>query len=416
MLASLLIVGHTAPLGHHDRVCLRQPGAGEPVADELDLARLATVPLVSVIEIRAHRLRRRRAQRLLVRARVPAQAGDQRQWQSDREHPGALRHDDALGPLQRRVHVATRLTLGQPMLDLKRAHRVRWRAPAKQRNRAVDAHGVLVCMRSPKRHQPLEYYTSRPTPFRRATDRPLELEIRYCVGAVVSPLLANVYLHYVFDLWAERWRRRYARGDVIIVRFADDYIVGFEHERDAQRFLADLRDRVAKFGLELAAEKTRLIEFGRFAAERRQARGLGKPETFNFLGFTHICAEDRSGRFALKRITDSRRMRAKLRQVKQELARRRHQPIPEQGRWLASVVRGHCAYYAVPGNSRAVRAFRTQATRHWCAELRRRGQRHRLDWQRMNRIATRSLPPAHISHPFPERRFDAGTRGRSPVR
>src|SRR6266498_2824638 len=187
MLASLLIVGHTAPLGHHDRVCLRQPGAGEPVADELDLARLATVPLVSVIEIRAHRLRRRRAQRLLVRARVPAQAGDQRQWQSDREHPGALRHDDALGPLQRRVHVATRLTLGQPMLDLKRAHRVRWRAPAKQRNRAVDAHGVLVCMRSPKRHQPLEYYTSRPTPFRRATDRPLELEIRYCVGAVRIP-------------------------------------------------------------------------------------------------------------------------------------------------------------------------------------------------------------------------------------
>src|SRR6266540_4192581 len=235
-------------------------------------------------------------------------------------------------------------------------------------------------------------------------------------GASVSPLLANVYLHYVFDLWAERWRRRYARGDVIIVRFADDYIVGFEHERDAQRFLADLRDRVAKFGLELAAEKTRLIEFGRFAAERRQARGLGKPETFNFLGFTHMCAEDRSGRFALKRITDSRRMRAKLRQVKQELARRRHQPIPEQGRWLASVVRGHCAYYAVPGNSRAVRAFRTQATRHWCAELRRRGQRHRLDWKRMNRIATRSLPPAHITHPFPEKRFDAGTRGRSPVR
>jgi len=229
-------------------------------------------------------------------------------------------------------------------------------------------------------------------------------------------LLANVYLHYVFDLWAERWRRHNARGDVIVVRFADDYIVGFEHERDAQRFLADLRDRVAKFGLELAAEKTRLIEFGRFAAERRQVRGLGKPETFNFLGFTHICAKDRSGRFALKRITDSRRMRAKLRQVKQELARRRHQPIPEQGRWLASVVRGHCAYYAVPGNSRAVKTFRTQATRHWCAELRRRGQRHRLDWKRMNRIATRWLPPARITQPFPERRFDARTRGRSPVR
>jgi RNA-directed DNA polymerase len=202
---------------------------------------------------------------------------------------------------------------------------------------------------------------------------------------------------------------------VIIVRFADDYIVGFEHERDAQRFLADPRGRFAKFDLELAAEKTRLIEFGRFAAERRRARGLGKPETFAFLGFTHICAKDRSGRFALKRVTDSRRMRAKLRQVKDELARRRHQPIPEQGRWLGSVVRGHSAYYAVPSNSRAVRAFRTQATRHWCTELRRRGQRHRLDWKRMNRIATRWLPPACITQPFPERRFDARTRGRSPV-
>jgi RNA-directed DNA polymerase len=235
-------------------------------------------------------------------------------------------------------------------------------------------------------------------------------------GASASPLLANVYLHYVFDLWADRWRRRQARGDVIIVRFADDYIVGFEHHRDAQRFLDDLRGRFAKFGLELHADKTRLIEFGRFAGERRQARGLGKPETFAFLGFTHICAKDRSGRFTLKRVTEAKRMRAKLRRVKDELARRRHQPIPEQGQWLASVVRGHCAYYAVPGNSVAVRAFRTQATRHWCAELRRRGQRHRLDWKRMNRIATRWLPPARISHPFPAVRFDARTRGRSPVR
>jgi RNA-directed DNA polymerase len=235
-------------------------------------------------------------------------------------------------------------------------------------------------------------------------------------GASVSPLLANVYLHYVLDLWADRWRRRQARGDVIIVRFADDYIGGFEHHRDAQRFLDDLRGRFAKFGLELHPDKTRLIEFGRFAAERRQARGLGKPETFAFLGFTHICAKDRLGRFTLKRVTEAKRMRAKLRQVKVELARRRHQPIPEQGTWLASVVRGHCAYYAVPGNSVAVRAFRTQATRHWCAELRRRGQRHRLDWKRMNRIATRWLPAARISHPYPGVRFDARTRGRSPVR
>jgi RNA-directed DNA polymerase len=235
-------------------------------------------------------------------------------------------------------------------------------------------------------------------------------------GASASPLLANVYLHYVFDLWAERWRRRQARGDVIVVRFADDYIVGFEHHRDAQRFLADLRDRFAKFALELHPDKTRLIEFGRFAAERRRARGLGKPKTFDFLGFTHICAKERSGRFTLKRVTDSKRMRAKLRQVKQELARRRHQPVPEQGRWLASVVRGHLAYHAVPGNSVAVRAFRTQASRHWCAELRRRGQRHRLDWKRMDRLATRWLPPARITHPFPGARFDARTQGRSPVR
>ena len=235
-------------------------------------------------------------------------------------------------------------------------------------------------------------------------------------GASASPLLANVYLHYVFDLWAEQWRRRHAHGDMIIVRFADDYIAGFEHQEDAQRFLADLRDRLAKFALELAAEKTRLIEFGRFAAERRRARGLGRPETFQFLGFTHICAKNRNGRFTLKRITDSKRMRAKLRQVKDELARRRHQPIPEQGQWLASVVRGHLAYYAVPGNSVAVRAFRTQAIRHWCVELRRRGQRHRLDWKRMNRIATRWLPPARILHPFPDTRFDVRTQGRSPVR
>jgi hypothetical protein len=203
---------------------------------------------------------------------------------------------------------------------------------------------------------------------------------------------------------------------VIIVRFADDYIVGFEHQRDAQRFLADLRGRLAKFALELHPEKTRLIEFGRYAAERRAARGLGKPETFDFLGFTHICAKNRDGQFRLRRVTSSRRMRVKLRQLKQELARRRHQPIPEQGRWLGSVVRGHVAYFAVPRNSRAIRAFRTQATRHWCAELRRRGQRHRLDWGRMNRLAQRWLPPARVQHPFPDVRFDARTRGGSPVR
>jgi len=235
-------------------------------------------------------------------------------------------------------------------------------------------------------------------------------------GASASPLLANVYLHYVFDLWADQWRRQHAHGDVILVRYADDYIAGFEHEDDARRFLADLRDRLATFCLELAPEKTRLIEFGRYAAERRNARGLGKPETFGFLGFTHICAKTRNGRFSLKRITNSKRMRAKQHQVKDELKRRRHHPIPEQGQWLASVVRGHLAYYAVPGNRDAVAAFRSQVTRDWHEALRRRSQRSRLDWTRMNRIETRWLPPAKIMHPYPEKRFDARTQGRSPVR
>ena len=168
--------------------------------------------------------------------------------------------------------------------------------------------------------------------------------------------------------------------------------------------------------MELHSEKTRLIEFCRFAAERRQRRGLGKPETFEFLGFTHICAKTRSGRFTLKRVTSKKRMRAKLSEVKAELMQRRHLPIPEQGRWLASVVRGHCNYYAVPSNSDALIAFRTQATRHWCHALRRRSQCHRLDWERMNRLATRWLPPARVTHPYPEVRFDARTQGRSPVR
>ena len=235
-------------------------------------------------------------------------------------------------------------------------------------------------------------------------------------GASVSPLLANLYLHYVFDLWADRWRRRHARGDVILVRFADDYIAGFQHRDDAERFLADLRDRLAKFSLELATEKTRLIEFGRYAARDRSARGLGRPETFPFLGFTHICAKDGRGRFMVKRITISKRMRAKLAEVKDELKLRRHHPIPEQGQWLASVVRGHFAYYAVPGNGHALFAFRGQVARHWRRALRHRSQRTRLDWERMDRLATRWLPPARIQHPWPNKRFDARTQGRSPVR
>lgn len=228
-------------------------------------------------------------------------------------------------------------------------------------------------------------------------------------GASVSPLLANVYLHHVFDLWADWWRRRHARGDVIIVRFADDVIVGFELEQDARRFWAELRERLARFGLELHPDKTRLIEFGRFAAERRRARGLGKPETFDFLGFTHICAKAKTGRFWLQRITVSKRMRAKLREVNDQLKHRRHEPIPAQGQWLRSVVQGHLAYYAVPGNSDAVAAFRFHTTRHWFKALRRRSQRTRTTWDRMNRIATRWLPQARVMHPFPEVRLAART-------
>jgi RNA-directed DNA polymerase len=235
-------------------------------------------------------------------------------------------------------------------------------------------------------------------------------------GASVSPLLANVYLHYVFDLWADQWRRRHARGDVIFVRFADDYVAGFEHREDAERFLADLRDRFAEFCLELAAEKTRLIEFGRFAARDRARRGVSKPETFDLLGFTHICAKDRHGRFKLKRVTSKKKMRAKLKSVKAEMRRRMHHPIPEQGRWLARVLAGHYNYYAVPDNSEALRAFRYRVMRHWRQVLRHRSQKGRITWERTRRLADRWLPRARILHPWPSVRFDARTQGRSPVR
>ena len=236
-------------------------------------------------------------------------------------------------------------------------------------------------------------------------------------GASASPLLANIYLHYVFDLWAHQWRTRRARGEVVIVRFADDFVVGFEHRDDAERFRVDLRERLAQFSLELNAEKTRLIEFGRFAAGSRKARGLGKPETFQFLGFTHVCAKTRkSGRFKLKRITDSKRVRAKLRANRLEMRRRMHQPIPEQGRWLASVLRGHYQYYAVPDNSAALSAFRKRLIRHWLWSLRRRSQRGTMTWERMWRLADQWLPQPQILHPWPEQRFAAITQGRSPVR
>jgi RNA-directed DNA polymerase len=235
-------------------------------------------------------------------------------------------------------------------------------------------------------------------------------------GASASPLLANIYAHYVFDLWAHQWRRRQARGEVVIVRFADDAVVAFQHRDDAERFQAELCDRLAQFGLELNAEKTRLIEFGRFAAQNRAARGLGKPETFQFLGFTHACGKSRNGRFQLVRVTDRKRVRAKLHALNGELMRRRHLPIPEQGSWLASVLRGHYNYYAVPGNLEALNAFRYRFLWHWKHALERRSQRCRLSWERMYRLENRWLPRPRVLHPWPDARFHAKTRGKSPVR
>jgi len=224
-------------------------------------------------------------------------------------------------------------------------------------------------------------------------------------GSVASPLLANVYLHYVFDLWAERWRRREASGDMIIVRYADDIIIGFEHETDARRFWDAMRERLAEYSLSLHPDKTRLIEFGRIAAVRRARRGLGKPETFKFLGFTFICGRSRRGRFALKRKSRGDRMRAKLREIKEEMRRRRHQSIPEQGKWLRQVVTGFFAYHAVPTNSRALHAFRHHVTDLWRRSLQRRSQKDRTTWDRIKQLADDFLPQARILHPWPHTRF-----------
>ena len=220
-------------------------------------------------------------------------------------------------------------------------------------------------------------------------------------GSSISPLLSNIYLHYVFDLWVHRWRQKQARGHVIVTRFADDFIVGFEHRVEAEQFLAELRERFAKFGLELHPEKTRLLEFGRHAAENRRRDGLGKPETFNFLGFTHICGKTRKGRFTVLRRTMRQRLQAKLKEVKTELRRRMHEAIPVVGQWLRSVVAGHVRYYGVPMNSRAIVTFRFQVGRLWYRTLRRRSQRGRVLWERMRRLIQRWLPLARICHPYP---------------
>src|SRR5712692_5071371 len=224
-------------------------------------------------------------------------------------------------------------------------------------------------------------------------------------GAVVSPLLANIYLHYVLDLWVRQWRHRHAQGNVIVVRYADDLVAGFEHQADAERFLAALRQRLESFALSLHPDKTRLIEFGRHAAANRERRGCGKPETFHFLGFTHICGRTRNGKFSLQRKTRRDRLRAKLREVKETLRRRLHAPINEQGTWLQQVVRGYFAYHAVPNNIQALAAFRRGIKWLWWRSLRRRSEKDRTTRSAINRLVARWLPKPGITHPWPEKRF-----------
>ena len=235
-------------------------------------------------------------------------------------------------------------------------------------------------------------------------------------GATISPLLANIYLHYALDLWVHQRRCREAGGELIIVRYADDFVVGFQYESDARRFEKALRERLHRFKLELHPDKTRLLEFGRFAANNRAGRGEGRPETFDFLGFTHVCGQSRKGRFLVLRYTMRKRMRDRLHDLRAALMRRRHLPVPAQGAWIQRVLRGYFAYHGVPGNIRRLARFRTEVQRAWRWALLRRSQRGRATWARMARLAERWLPPARIVHPWPEERFRARTRGRSPVR
>src|SRR5215472_12637752 len=229
-------------------------------------------------------------------------------------------------------------------------------------------------------------------------------------GGSASPLLANVYLHYVFDLWVQAWRQKHVHGDVIVVRFADDIVVGFQEKSDARQFLGELTERLLKFDLQLHPEKTRLLEFGPLAVKNRKQRGQGRPETFNFLGFTHICGKKRgNGQFTVLRQTMRKRLQAKLNEVKGELRRRMHHPIPEVGQWLRSVVAGHNRYYGVPMNDHALHLFRIQIARLWHRALLRRSQTSRFPWDRMHRLIVRWLPPVRIYHPYPLRRMGVVT-------
>ena len=225
-------------------------------------------------------------------------------------------------------------------------------------------------------------------------------------GAVISPLLANLYLHYVLDLWVKAWRKKVARGDMIVVRYADDAVLGFQYREEAEKFLEEMRERVGKFGLELHPEKTRLIEFGRYAAERREKRGEGKPETFNFLGFTHMCGKNhKTGYFQVYRKTIGKRMAAKLKEIRQKLRERLNEKTKGTGEWLQAVVRGYYQYHAVPRNEERLKAFRHEVLHMWWWQLRRRSQRSRWSWKRFQERLGHLIPEVEILHPYPEVRF-----------
>ena len=246
--------------------------------------------------------------------------------------------------------------------------------------------------------------------------RRVQSEIGTVQGGSISPLLSNVYLHYVLDLWFQRWRKKRAHGEVIFVRFADDFVAGFQHRHEAEQFLAELRERFARFGLQLHADKTRIIEFGRFAEENRRKRGDGKPETFNFLGFTHSCGKTRKGHFTVLRQTMRQRWQAKLRALKEELRRRMHTPVREQGAYLRSVLLGHFRYYGVPMNGTALCSFRKAVGYLWRTVLRRRSQGNHMPWRRITRYIKRWLPPAQVCHPYPLVRLGVVTQGGSRMR
>ena len=224
-------------------------------------------------------------------------------------------------------------------------------------------------------------------------------------GGSVSPVLANIYLHYAFDSWAQRWRIEKAKGNAIFVRYADDSVAGFQYQNEAERYLAELRIHFRQFDLELHPEKTRILEFGRFAAENRKKRGQCKPETFDFLGFTHICGKSRAGKFQLQRHTMRKRMTRKLREIKDDLRKKMHQKIPVVGQWLASVVRGHFQYYGVPLNYQAISTFHHEVVRMWRRSLMRRSHKAYVTWERMDELSLRWLPKPKIVHPYPNERL-----------